>query len=190
MKHSTMNLAPLLNAEIRRIARIEKKTDQASMDKLMDEIAGICGLKNRRMVYHWRSGHHALPAEHVPKLCQRFGSLVLLDALRSATAQIEIEIPDNFDLALQAARSVRQDLELYERLLLSFEDEEITPGELADLKELEARAHRNLHLMIGIAEADCARRQAIVAVSRKQNVQARIAGKDARAPKDLRKAVR
>lgn len=157
MKQKT-NLAPLLNQEINRIARIEKKTDEASMTKLMKEIAELCGLKNTRMIYHWRSGHYDLPAEHVPTLCRRFGSFVLLDAMKSAAAGTEIEVPDNFDLALQANRALRQDLECYERILLHFEDGVIQPGELAELKELAARSHRNLHLMIGIAEADCARR--------------------------------
>lgn len=169
MKVKVTNLAPLFNAEIRRVAREENKTDEKSMDAFMEEIALICDLKQKRMVYHWRSGRHRLPAEHVPALCRRFKSNVLLDALTAAAGEIEIAIPDSLDLARQASRSLRQDLEFHERFLKHFEHDGIQPGELDELRELQARAHRNLHLMFGIAEADCQRRLAEAGGLRRKN---------------------
>jgi hypothetical protein len=168
MKRSALDLTPLLNQEILRVAKEEKLTDDTSMKTFMSELADLCGV-SLRMVYHWRSGHAKLPGDHVPSLCKRLGSLVLLDALKSAAAETQIEIPDQFDLALQASRAVRQDLECYERVMLSFEDGVIEPGELIEMKELEARAHRNLHLMIGIAEAACERHLVQDAPQRKAN---------------------
>ena len=152
------NLAPLLNLEILALAKRESKTDEKQMEALMDELAELCGVK-RRQLYHWRSGHYPLPGEHVPALCKRFGSNALLDALKTAT-ETTVEIPDNFDLAITVSRALREDLEGFERLLLAFETDGIQPGELAELNELEARAHRNLHVLFGIAAADCARRLA------------------------------
>jgi hypothetical protein len=165
-RRASCQIAPVLNAEIRRIAHAENKTDEKSMHQLMQEIAVICGLDNTRMVYHWRSGKHPLPAEHLPALCERFKSFALLEIVKSV--DIEIEIPNNFDLALEANRALREDLAFHERLLLTFEDGQITPGELLELRELEARAHRNLHLMCGIAEASC-----LAGVSRKGSVAAK-----------------
>ncbi len=180
MKVKPTSLAPLFNAEIRRVAHNENKTDEKSMDAFMEEIAILCGLKQKRMVYHWRSGRHRLPGEHVPALCQRFGSRALLEALTTAAAGTEIDIPDNFNLALEANRSLREDLEFHAALLRHFEHDGIQPGELDELRELQARAHSNLHIMFGIAEADCARRLAVAEVrgqrsevSRKTNVTAK-----------------
>ena len=183
LRRASCQIAPVFNAEIRRIAHKENKTDEKSMRRLMEEIAAICGLQDTRMVYHWRSGRHPLPAEHVPALCKRFNSYALLEAIKDAN--IEIEIPDNFNLALEANRALQQDLECYERLLLSFDDGQITPGELLELKELEARAHRNLHLMMGIAEANC-----MAGVSRKQNVTAKKSEGRGQRPEVGRRAAR
>ena len=174
MKVKPTNLAPLFNAEIRRVASAENRTDAKSMDAFMEEIAILCNLKQKRMVYHWRSGRHRLPAEHVPALCKRFGSRALLDALSSAAAGTEVEIPANFNLALEANRSLREDLEFHAALLKHFEHDGIQPGELDELRDLQARAHSNLHVMFGIAEADCQRRLAAVAtLPRKTNITSR-----------------
>lgn len=153
------NLAPLLNEEIRALAKRENKTDEKQMEALMDELAALCGVK-RRHLYHWRSGHYRLPAEHVPNLCKRFGSLALMHELNRAAAETEIEVLDGFDLALRASIAVREDMAAYELLLLSFETDGIQPGEMAELRELGARAHRNLDQLLDIAEADCAHRLA------------------------------
>lgn len=177
-KRTSLDLTPLLNQEILRVAKEEKLTDDTSMKQFMSELADLCGV-SLRMVYHWRSGHAKLPGDHVPSICKRLGSLVLLDAMKSAASETRVEVPDQFDLALQASRAVRQDLECYERVMLGFEDGVIEPGELAEMQELEARAHRNLHLMIGIAEAACERHMdqgvgsRASSVSRKENVPAK-----------------
>lgn len=164
-----MNLTPLLNLEILRIARIEQKTEEAQMKALMLELAALCGV-SVRMVYHWRSGRNKLPSDHVPTLCRRFGSRALLDELTRASAQTKIEIPGNYDLALLASRSVREDLGCYEQFLIDFESNGIQPGELTKLRGLEARVHRNVHQLFEIAEADCARRLAAEAPPRKGNM--------------------
>jgi hypothetical protein len=168
------SLAPLLNAEILALAKRENKTDEKLMKELMTELGRLCGV-SRRMVYHWRSGHHPLPGEHVPVLCERFGSRVLLDALTAAATETAVDIPDNFDLAILASRSVREDLAFIEQILLDFESDGIQPGEMTRLHELEARAHQNLHRLMGIAVEDCARRLAADMPPRKG---------DARAPGD------
>ncbi len=152
-------LAPVLNLEILALAKRENKTDEKQMEALMDELAEMCGVK-RRQLYHWRSGHHPLPGQHVPTLCKRFGSRALLDEMTRACADDAVEIPDNYDLALKASRSVREDLTCYEQFLLDFESNGIQPGEMAELRELAARVHRNVHQLLEIAEADCARRLA------------------------------
>ena len=163
------NLAPLLNLEILSLAKRENKTDENQMADLMDELGDLCGVK-RRQVYHWRSGHHPLPGEHVPILCKRFGSLALMDELNRASTDTEIEVPDIFDLALQASRAVREDMAAYERFLLSFEGDGIQPGERDELRVLAARAHRNLDQLMDITEADCARRLAAETPQRKGSV--------------------
>src|SRR5260370_13870906 len=84
------NLAPLLNLEILALAKRENKTDEKQMEALMDELAELCGVK-RRQLYHWRSGHHPLPGEHVPALCRRFGSRALLDVMNRSSRDKQIE---------------------------------------------------------------------------------------------------
>lgn len=163
-----MNLAPLLNIEILRIAKAEQKTDEAQMKTLMEELAALCDVKVRT-VYHWRSGFRKLPSDHVPALCQRFSSRALLHELNRAT-ETAIEVPETYDLALLASRSVREDLAVYEKFLTHFESDGIQPGEMAELRELGARIHRNTHQLLEIAEADCARRQAAEAPPRKGSV--------------------
>jgi hypothetical protein len=165
------SLAPLLNAEILALATRENKTDEKLMNALMTELGQLCGV-SRRMVYHWRSGHHPLPGEHVPVLCERFSSRVLLDALTAAAGETAVEVPDNFDLAILASRSVREDMAFIEQILLDFESDGIQPGEMATLRELEARAHQNLHQLMGIAAEDCARRLEAHIPARKGEVRA------------------
>jgi hypothetical protein len=165
------SLAPLLNAEILALATRENKTDEKLMKELMTELGRLCGV-SRRMVYHWRSGHHPLPGEHVPALCERFGSRVLLDALTAAASNMAVEVPDIFDLAILASRSVREDMAFIQEILLDFESDGIQPREMATLRELEARAHQNLHRLMGIAEADCTRRLAADTPARKRDQRA------------------
>lgn len=164
-----MNLTPLFNIEILRIAKAEQKTDEGQMKALMAELADLCGV-SVRMVYHWRSGRNKLPSDHVPALCKRFGSRVLLDALNDAASETAIDVPDSFDLALMASRDIREDLTVYERFLKDFEGDGIQPGEVVELRELAARVHRNVHQLLDIAEADCARRLAVDAPPRKGSV--------------------
>jgi hypothetical protein len=153
----TLKLAPLLNVEVLRVTKAENITDDESMKKFMDELAVLCGVGTRQ-VYRWRSGSAPLPAEHVPTLCTRFGSNALLDELSRANGT-QIEVPDRYELAQIACEAVREDLDGYQRFLIDFEDG-IQPGEIEELRECAARIHRNVHVMLGIAEADCARRQA------------------------------
>jgi len=152
-----MNLAPLFNLEILRIAKLENKTEEAQIKALMEELAQLCGVSVRSL-YHWRSGRHPLPGELVPILCQRFSSRALLDELNREAEQTPIEVPDQYDLARLASQAVREDLAVYERFLSDFESDGIQPGELTDLRELGARIHRNVHQLLQIAEADCTRR--------------------------------
>ena len=154
----TSILAPLLNVEVLRVAKAENKTDEQSMKQFMDELGVLCGNVGARQVYRWRSGSAPLPAEHVATLCARFGSNALLDELNRANGT-QIEVPDRYELAQIACDAVREDLDGYQRFLTDFEDG-IQPGELHELREYAARIHRNVHIMMGIAEADCARRQA------------------------------
>jgi hypothetical protein len=161
-------LTPLFNQEILRVAIDEKKTDEDSIKDLLIEIAKLCGV-TLRAVYHWRSGRHALPSDVVPILCKRFGSNALLDELNRLRAQIEIEVPGQYDLAKMAARSVQEDMNFIEQILIAFESEGIQPGERDRLRELAARAHGNLHRLMEIAEADCARRLEIEDMPRKGN---------------------
>lgn len=166
-----MNLTPLFNIEILRIAKAEQKTDETQMKALMEEIAALCGVSVRTL-YHWRSGRYKLPSDHVPTLCQRFGSRALLDELTRASAEteIDVDVPDGYGLALMASRAVREDLVVYERFLLSFESDGIQPGERDELRLLTARVHRNIHQLLAIAEADCERRLAAEAPPRKGSV--------------------
>jgi hypothetical protein len=155
---SKMNLTPLFNQEILRVAKAENRTDEKSMKQFLEELAELCGV-GLRMVYHWRSGRNKLPSDHVPALCKRFGSLALLDAMNRAAADTSISIPDNYELAILVSQTVREDLEVYEQILRDFESDGIQPGELPRMRELEARVHANVHRLVEIAEADCARRQ-------------------------------
>lgn len=163
-------LAPLFNQEILRVTKAEKKTDQKSMTEFLKELASSCGV-GLRMIYHWRSGATKLPAEHLPALCKRFGSNALLNELTRLSEQ-EIEVLDEFDVARLAARAVRDDLATYERFLSDFEDG-IQPGELIELRELGARIHGNVHRLLEIAEADCARRLNASTPARKPPVKSR-----------------
>ncbi len=174
----TLKLAPLLNAEVLRAAKAENKTDEDSMTEFMDELAALCEVGTRQ-VYRWRSGSAPLPAEHVATLCTRFGSNALLDEMtRTATA---IEVPDEFDLARVATRSVREDMTFIEEILTDFESDGIQPGERDRLRQLAARAHANIHHLMEIAEADCARRQ--TAPPRKGSAKSEVRGQKSEARK-------
>jgi hypothetical protein len=162
-------LTPLFNQEILRVAQAENKTDEDSMKSFLDEIAALCDVKIRA-VYHWRSGRHGLPSDYVPILCRRFGSNALLDEMSRLRDETSVDVPDSFDLALLASRSIREDLEGYEEFLKDFEGDGIQPGELAELHHRAARIHRNVHHLLEIAEADCARRLAADAPPRKSSV--------------------
>jgi hypothetical protein len=178
MKLTRPLLTPLFNAEIARVAKAENKTDEEGIRDLLLEIAALCDVK-LRAVYHWRSGRHPLPSEFLPALCKRFGSNALLDEMKRLCEQTEVEGPNEYDLARLAAHSVREDMQFIEQILVDFESAGIQPGELARLRELAARAHGNLHRLMGIAEADCERRQVRTdgsrqsAVGRKENVAAK-----------------
>lgn len=175
MKQMPSKLTPLFNQEILRVAKKEKKTDDKSMKVFLEELAALCGV-GLRMIYHWRSGSTKLPAEHLPVLCRRFGSNTLLTELTRLSAETQIENPDDFDLARLAARSVRDDLAVYERFLADFESDGIQPGEMIELRELGARIHGNVHRLLEIAEADCARRLTANAPPRKGSAKAEVRG--------------
>lgn len=167
-----MNLAPLLNLEILRIAKSENKTEEAQIKALMEELAQLCGVSVRTL-YHWRSGRHPLPGQQLPTLCRRFGSRALLEELSRGIEQPSIDIPDEYDLARLASQAVREDLAVYEQFLAAFESNGIQPGELTDLRDLGARIHRNVHQLLQIAEADCTRRLATDTPPRKGDEKAR-----------------
>jgi hypothetical protein len=165
----TSKLAPILNLEVLRIAKKENKTDEHSMALLMKELADLCG-GGVRQFYRYRSGRTLLPADYVDVLCHRFGSNVLRDEVNRTRAHVDV--PDEYDIANLACEAVRDDLDAYQKFLTAFEDGVVQPGELQELRECGARIHRNVHVMLEIAEGDCARRQQIE-VARKGSVPAK-----------------
>lgn len=165
MKRTALQLAPLLNHEILRVV----KAEQISTEDFVKELADLCGV-SVRMIQHYRSGFYKLPADHIPVLCKRFGSKALADEVNRLLTETGIDVPDEYDLARLAARSVREDMIFVEAILNDFEDG-IQPGERDRLRDLAARAHSNLHRLMEIAEADCDRRLA-AATPRKGSVRA------------------
>lgn len=143
-------------AELHRTATIEEKT----MDELCAQIAELCGLKpnQHRQLYNWRSGKWPLPSNVIPILCRRFRSLALLHALEDECNDVAIDVPDGYDLTREVSRTVRRDLQAYERYLNAFESDGIEPHELQELRELMEDVVRNAHRFLEIAATDCDRR--------------------------------
>lgn len=157
MKPIRSLLTPLFNQEILRVAKQRNKATEEGIKDLLLEIASDCNVK-LRAIYHWRSGRHSIPSDLLPVICKRLGSNVLMEEMNRLRAQIEVEVPEEYDLARLAAHSIREDMEVYEQILIDFETEGIQPGEFERLLQLAARSHGNLHHLIAIAEADCQRR--------------------------------
>jgi len=165
-------LAPLLNLEILRVANEERTTGEVEMKAFMTELADLCGVSVRQL-YHYRSGAHPLPAEIVSLLCKRFGSPALLDELADYS-ESQVEIPDNYDLALLASRAVSEDMNFITKILEDFQNGGVVPAEMTTLRELAARAGRYFHVLMRIAEADCASRTATDAPPRKGSAKAEV----------------
>lgn len=152
-------------AELKRIASTEDKT----MDVLCEEIARLVGLKGERQLYNWRSGKWPLPSDAIPFLCRRFKSLALLHALEDECTDVVVEVPDGYDLTREVSRTVRNDLQAYERYLTAFESDGIEPHELRELRELMEAVVRNAHRFLEIAATDCERRSQSEAVLIRSN---------------------
>jgi hypothetical protein len=148
-----MNLSLTLDSEFKRVA----KAEQVSMDDLVNECARLVECSTRQ-IYNYRSGKWSLPAEMIPTLCKRFGSLALMHTLAEACRETPIEIPEKFELTRMVAQTVRDDMRLYERFLDAFEDGVIEKNELDDLRARGERVIQNVRQFEGIAAADYERR--------------------------------
>lgn len=147
------NFARTLDSEFRRIAEQEEKT----MEEMVTEVSRLLN-RSIRQIYNYRSGKWSLEARHVPTLCRRFNSLALVNALVAECNDVKVVIPDGFDLTRMTSRTVRQNLEYYERFLDAFESDGIQPHELAGLRELMERVVYDAYQFLEIAAADCDRR--------------------------------
>jgi len=143
-------------AELKRIASLEDKT----MEALCQEVGSLVGLtgKEQRQLYNWRSGKWPLPSNVIPTLCRRFQSLALLRALEDECSDVDVQIPEGYDLTREVSRTVRKDLQAYEVYLMAFEDGSIEPRELQELRLLMEDVVRNAHRFLEIAATDCERR--------------------------------
>lgn len=147
------NFSRTLNAEFWRVAEQENK----SMEDLVVEIAQLIN-RSRRQVYNYRSGKWSLEERFIPLLCRRFKSLALANAVVAACSDVEIEIPDGFDLTKMVSKTVRGNLHCYEQYLDAFESDGIEPRELQTLRELMEEVVRGAHHFLEIAARDCERR--------------------------------
>lgn len=148
-----MNLALALDDEFKRVAKVEN----LSMEDLVAEVARLVECSTRQ-IYNYRSGKWLLPGEMIPRLCKRFGSLVLLHALEDGCRETCVEIPEQFELSRLVSQTVRDDLKHYEHFLDAFEDGVIESGELAQLRASGDRIVQNVRQFEAIAAADHERR--------------------------------
>lgn len=153
-------LARILNEEFKRIVRC----DEISMEDLVLETASLIQ-RSARHVYNYRTGKWPFEPAFIPIFCRRFGSRALLDALANECSEVQVEIPDKFDLTRMVSVTVRQDLEFYQEYLQAFESEGIQPHELQRLRELMERVIHNAYRFLEIAVADCERRSASVLIA-------------------------
>ena len=147
------NFSRTLDAEFWRIAEQENK----SMEDLVVEIAELIN-RSRRQIYNYRSGKWSLEERFIPLLCQRFKSLALANSVLAACGDVEIEIPDRFDLTKMVSKTVRCNLHCYEEYLHAFESDGIEPHELQKLRELMEEVVRDAYQFLEIAARDCERR--------------------------------
>lgn len=148
-----MNFPQTLEAEFKRLAKKEQKP----MEELVEEIARLVR-KSVRQVYNWRSGKWDVPSQLLPVLCRRFGSLALIHALEDECRDVEVELPETFDLARMTSQTIREDLLHYERVMDAFEDRAITEGEFGELVASGARVISNVRLFEAIAQGALERR--------------------------------
>jgi hypothetical protein len=158
-----MQLPHVLDAEFKRVAKAEGK----SMEALVEEVAALVGYRPRQ-IYNFRSGKWDIPSSLIPRLCNRFHSRALLDALIDECGETRVEVPDNYELTCIVSQTVRDDLRHYEKFLAAFEDSEINERELAELRESGARVISNVKKFEAIAEADCDRQQRAQAARRSE----------------------
>lgn len=158
MKLAQTGIGRSFTAELKRLSLLEDK----SMDEICEEIARLVGLRGERQVYNWRAGRWPLPSNVIPTLCRRFKSRALLNALADECADVEIEIPENYDLTREVSQTVRQDLLAYEGFLKAFDDDSIEPHELQELRELMEKVIANAHRFLDIAATNCERRTAVL----------------------------
>lgn len=161
-------LTPLFNQEILRVAKQRHKATEDGIKELLLEIASDCGV-GLRAVYHWRSGRHPIPSDFLPMICKCLGSNALQDEMNRLRAQIEVEVPEQFDLVRLITESLQEDMTFMQQIISDFESDGIQPTELDRLDQLGARVHGNTHRLLEIARADCHRR---LGVTRKASVPA------------------
>jgi hypothetical protein len=145
----------ILSAELKRIADLEER----SMEEVCAEVASLVGLagKKQRQLYNWRAGKWPIPANVIPALCRRFKSLTLVNALRDECRDVEIDLPDSFDLTREVSRTVRGNLHAYEQFLSAFEDGTIELHELQRLRECMQAVVSDAHRFLDIAATNCER---------------------------------
>jgi hypothetical protein len=150
-----MKVALTLDSECRRVARAE----QIEMADLMAEAAQLTG-RSVREIYNYRSGKWSLPSDLIPIFCKRFGSYVLIDALREECREQRMPLPDKLDLVSLVAQTVRDDMQHYQFLIEAFEsDGGIDAQELASLRRTGERVIQNVYHLLGVCEENCARRE-------------------------------
>jgi hypothetical protein len=147
-------LARVLNEEFKRIVQRE----EISMEYLVIETASLIQ-RSVRHIYNYRTGKWPFDPAFIPIFCRRFGSRALLDALASECSEVQIEVPENYDLTRMVSVTVRQDLEFYEEYLRAFESDGVQPHELPRLRGLMERVVHNAYQFWEIAAADCDRRR-------------------------------
>ena len=148
-----MQLPHTLDDEFKRVAAAEG----LAMEELVLAVSQITGYSSRQL-YNFRSGKWPMPAELIPVLCKRFGSLALLHELEDACSETKIEIPEDFELAKLCAQTVRDDMRHYGRFMDAFEDGVIERSELDELNRSGERVVQNVRMFLGIATADYQRR--------------------------------
>lgn len=151
-----MQLPPTINSEFRRV----QQDEGVSMEDLVADVARLTG-KKERQIYNYRSGKWSLPADLLPVLCRRFGSLALIDALRDECRDTQVAVPAGFELTRLVSGTLRQDLSLYEKFISAFESDGIQPRELRELRELAERLIAGIYRLVEVAGADCESRAVV-----------------------------
>ena len=153
-----MSFAAILDAEFKRVA----KQEDISMEDLVDEVGRLTGFSMRH-IYNFRTGKWPVPAEVIPRLCKRFSSRALVDAVVAECNNVcPVEVPSDYDLARLSSRAVRETLEHYGRVLDVFEGKRITTEELERLEESSHQVRTTVEMFLSIAREQHSRRVATV----------------------------